>query len=212
NPSRLDYVFDFGRLLAKGNKREKLKALAEKCRTITPTAVGSLQVYGHLKRLEGAPQEAVQLLHAATALDPTSGECWSQLGSAYLELGDLLSAAKAFAAAAAAAPAAAAARIGAGQTQALLLNWAAAERQYAAAVKCRPDLPTTWWHLGIAQKQQNKIALALKSFQQCWFLSQSSEAAAECFGCAMLLRSSDSVGPLTLALWAERLVEGFVFN
>ena len=66
-----------------------------------------------------------------------AGEGWTQLGSAYLEMGDLLSAAKAFALAAAAAPAAAAAHLGGGQTQALLHNWAAAERLYATAVKCR---------------------------------------------------------------------------
>lgn len=66
-----------------------------------------------------------------------ASEGWCLLGYAYLDSGDLLSAARAFSAAASAAPAAAAAHLGAGQTQALLHNWPVAERLYAKAANCR---------------------------------------------------------------------------
>ncbi|CDJ56683.1 hypothetical protein, conserved [Eimeria maxima] len=190
HPSRLDFVGDYARLLAQQNDREGMKRLVETCQSMAPTAFCTFQVYGQQARLNGALDEAVEVLHAATALNPTAGDGWTQLGSAYLETGDLLSAAKAFAAAAAAAPAAAAAHLGGGQTQALLHNWAAAEQLYAAAVKCRPDLASTWWHLGTAEKQRNKHSAALKSFER-------------------RLRLDGEKGSMTAAVWAERLLESF---
>ncbi|KAL8275745.1 hypothetical protein Esti_000308 [Eimeria stiedai] len=210
NPARLDFVSDFGRILASKNDVSALQHLAERCSYVAPAGAGALLVGALLARVQGGAEQSIDLLHAATALNPMSSEGWCLLGYAYMEAGDLLSAARAFAAATAAAPEAAAAHLGSGQTQALLHNWPTAERLYRTAVRCRPDLPIGWWHLGKAQKAQYRINEAFKSFQQCWLLAETTEAASECFACAWSLLLSGEVGLSTAALWAERLLEQFV--
>lgn len=41
------------------------------CQSMAPTAFCTFQVYGQQARLNGALDEAVEVLHAATALNPT---------------------------------------------------------------------------------------------------------------------------------------------
>ncbi|OEH76122.1 hypothetical protein cyc_02693 [Cyclospora cayetanensis] len=71
NPSRLDFVSDFARLLVARQDLQGLQRLAERCQEVSPGSFGTLLVSAHLARFGGSQEEAVEILHAATALNPT---------------------------------------------------------------------------------------------------------------------------------------------
>ena len=131
-----------------------------------PRHSGALQLLGVIAGQRGQPQQAIELIDQALAIEPANAAAWSNRGNALLELKRYPDALKSYDRALAINPRHAEALHNRGLTLHTLDRTEEALASYDRALKIKPDYPQALNHRGIALCKLGRQSEALTAFRR----------------------------------------------
>jgi predicted TPR repeat methyltransferase len=132
----------------------------------SPRHSGALQLLGVIAGQRGQPQQAIELIDQALAIEPANAAAWSNRGNALLELKRYPDALKSYDRALAINPRHAEALHNRGLTLHTLDRTEEALASYDRALKIKPDYPQALNHRGIALCKLGRQSEALTAFRR----------------------------------------------